>query len=234
MAIVIDWKIKSRSGVCCHTERPFEDEESFFTCIFDDPESDGFIRRDYSLDAWNELSDTLDPPPFSFWKSVYKVPEPEEKEEALPQNSAEAMLHRMIEEDRPATENARFILALMLERKKILIPTEVKKTDTRTLLLYEHKETGSVYIVADPDLKLDEVEKIQEEVSDLLAEEENRGKTPESESTDDEEESENTEAESGEVVDVSDQITDPDGGEPEDDGDQTAEPEEEPVSGTGE
>lgn len=226
MAIVVDWKIKSRSGVCSHTERAFEDEEPFYTCIFDDPESDGFIRRDFSVDSWNELSESLEPRPFSFWKSVYKDKKEVKKEESMKQNSVEAMLHRMIEEDEPATENARYILALMLERKKILIPTEVNRTETRTLLFYEHRDTGSVYIVTDPELKLDEIGQIQEEVSELLAAEEAKA------AGEDPEEAGNGEA--GSEVEVTDENGDRDGAGSEESGDQAAESEEEPIAGTGE
>lgn len=224
MAIVVDWKIKSRSGVCSHTERAFEDEEPFYTCIFDDPESDGFIRRDFSVDSWNELSDTLEPRPFSFWKSVYKEKKEVKKEEAMKQNSVEAMLHRMIEEDEPATENARFILALMLERKKILIPTEVNRTETRTLLFYEHRDTGSVYIVTDPELKLDEIGKIQEEVSELLAAEEARATGESSE--------EASQEEDGSEVEVADENGDSDGAGTEEGRDEAPESEEKAIAGS--
>jgi hypothetical protein len=179
MSIVVDWKIKPRTGECHHSGVMFADEEPFYTCIFDDPESDGFLRRDFSVDSWKEISGKLEPSPYSFWKSHFKEPKPTGKQEAVKQNSAEAMLHRMIEEAQPETENARYILALMLERKKILIPTEVKETETSRLLFYEHKDTGSVYIVADPQLKLDEIGSIQEEVSELLEMEEKRSSEPE-------------------------------------------------------
>jgi len=175
MAIVLDWKIKARSGICHHTQKPFADEEHFVTCIFDDPQSDGFIRRDYSLAAWKEIEASIEPKPFSIWKSTFKAPRADGgKDPALKGHSVEAMLERMIEEGSPETENTRYILALMLERKKILVPKEVKKMENTTLLFYEHKETGSVYMVADPGLKLDEIGKIQEEVAALLAREQQR------------------------------------------------------------
>ena len=219
MAIVVDWKIKPRSGMCAQTQKRFEDGEVFYTVIFDDTESDGFIRRDFSEAVWKEMSGGFDPPPFSFWKSVYKAPAQVEEEKTFKQNSIEAMLHRMIEEDRPATENARYILALMLERKKILLPTETKDTDNRKLLFYEHKDTGSVYIVADPGLHLEEVGAIQEEVAELLAAEEEREKTGQDPSA--------------EVVEPADEEGDADGGEAEENGEEPAESEEEavPVSG---
>jgi hypothetical protein len=62
----------------------------------------------------------------------------------------------------------------MLERNKTLIPTDTRETETRTILFYEHADNGDVFIVADPGLKLDEVESVQREVSELLAEEERR------------------------------------------------------------
>lgn len=175
MPIITDWKIRASGAQCEHSGEPFEDEQEICTCIFDDPESDGFLRRDYSLESWSDIRDRLDPAPFSFWRSTYKVPVKEEKEEALPPHSVEGMLCRMIEEDDPATENARYILALMLERKKTLIPADVQETETRKLLFYEHKETGEVYVVADPGLRLDEIGRVQKEVSALLAREESGG-----------------------------------------------------------
>ncbi len=201
MSIVVDWKIKNGSGVCHHSGKKFANEEKFFTCIFADPESDGFIRRDYSDSAWKEINKKLDPAPYSFWKSVYKEHHTAAKEASKKQNTIEAMLHRMIEEGKGETENARYILALMLERKKILVPTEVKETSNNRLLFYEHKDTGAVYIVADPMLRLDEVDKIQDEVATQLAAEEKR-----------------ISDESIQPVEVANQVSDANGAEPKKDG----------------
>jgi len=166
MAIQQDWKISRRGNKCSHSGVEFADGENFYTCIFDDPESEGFLRKDFSETAWDELNETLKP--FSFWRSICKYPPAEEKFEVLENESAEAMLRRMIEEDEAATENVRYILTLMLERKKTLRPVGTKETESSRLLLYEHRPTGDVLIVRDPQLKLDEVEKVQLEVSRLL------------------------------------------------------------------
>lgn len=172
MAIIQDWKIRSTEAKCEVTGEPFKDKEEFYTCIFDDPESDGFVRKDYSVEAWKEVRPTLEPKPFSFWKSTYKAPVKVEEPKKMEDTSVEGMLRRFIEEDDSKTENARFILALMLERKKVLIPTDSKETETRKLLFYEHAENADVFIVADPGLKLAEIEEVQREVADLLAQEE--------------------------------------------------------------
>lgn len=174
MAINQEWKIRATQARCEITGEAFADGQEFFTCIFEDPDSDGFIRRDYSAPVWKDVRKSLTPAPYSFWKSVYKAPLREDDTESAPETSVEGMLRRFIEEDDPRTENARYILALMLERNKSLIPVDTKSTDTRTLLFYEHADSGDVFIVADPGLRLDEIEAVQREVSELLAEEENR------------------------------------------------------------
>jgi len=217
MAIIQDWKIRSTHARCEVSGEPFLDGDQFYTCIFDEPASDGFLRRDYSAAAWKKIRKKLDPAPFSFWKSAYKAPVRAVEDHRTAATSVEGMLRRFIDEDDPRTENARYILALMLERKKTLIPTDSKETGTRTLLFYEHADNGDVFIVADPGLKLAEIESVQREVVDLLAEEDRRAASE----SDAEHESADKEAEN-------------DKDESQDDGEKAPESEDEPVAVPGE
>ena len=75
----------------------------------------------------------------------------------------------MVEDDLEHTENTRYILAVMLERQKILRETDTQPTASGILRIYEHRKTGEVFIVKDPNIPLDEVEKIQLEVMELLS-----------------------------------------------------------------
>ena len=56
----------------------------------------------------------------------------------------------------------------MLERKRILKPIKADQTKDRPVLIYEHAKTGDVFIVPDVQLRLDEIEHVQNEVSQLL------------------------------------------------------------------
>jgi hypothetical protein len=215
MAIIQDWKIRSTHARCEQSGEPFTDGQEFYTCIFEDPATDGFIRRDYSAQAWKGIRKKLDPAPYSFWKSIYKAPVKEGEKEADSEASIEGMLRRFTDEDDPRTENARYILALMLERNKTLIHTDSKDTETRTLLFYEHADNGDVFIVADPGLRLDEIESVQREVSDLLAEEERRAAEA---------------ATSIEAEKEADQHSEADKDESDDQGEKAAESEDEPVA----
>ncbi|MGI8604732.1 MAG: hypothetical protein ACR2OZ_17315 [Verrucomicrobiales bacterium] len=162
-----EWKIKTRAAVCCVTGRPFEAQEPFFTAIFEDETTDGFVRRDYSSEAWERDRSQLRP--FSYWRSLYEPPAEEMRKEVVEKESAEGLLRRLIEEEEPATENARFILALMLERRKTLRETDSKSLGDARLRIYEHSKTGEVFIIRDPMLRLDQIEALQKEVAELLA-----------------------------------------------------------------
>ena len=174
MALHEPWSIKSRAHVCAVSERHFEDGESFCTAIFPDPESSGYLRKDFSADAWDQRSED-DAVPFSFWQSIYRAPVKEEEVE-ITEESPEDLLRRLIEEDEEHTENVRYILAIMLERKKQLVEVDSQPTATGIIRIYEHRKSGDVFIVKDPNIPLSEVEKVQDEVAILL---ENGGRIPE-------------------------------------------------------
>ncbi|MBK1881187.1 hypothetical protein JIN85_02105 [Luteolibacter pohnpeiensis] len=179
MALAEPWHIRSRSRECSVTQRRFVDGEIIVTALFPDPESSGYLRRDFCTDAWAEYpTSEEDPKPFSFWRTAYAAPETVEKAEAIRKDSAEDILKRLVEEDEDYTENTRYILAIMLERQKLLRETDSQRTPNGILRVYEHRKTGEVLIIKDPDLPLDQIEAVQEEVIVLL---ENNGRLPDKE-----------------------------------------------------
>lgn len=164
--MIQNWSIRSRSHHCAQSGRAFGEGDVFHTAIYFDPETGGYLRRDVALDAWKqELSERT---PIAYWKTAYTPHVTEERPEVTSKESAMALLQRFIEEDEPHTENARYILALMLERKRILAPTASKETEQGKVLFYENKKTSEVYMVRDPELRLDELVQMQDEVATLL------------------------------------------------------------------
>lgn len=164
--MIQNWSIRSRSHQCALSGRPFVEGEVFHTAIYFDPETGGYLRRDVGLDSWKaELTERT---PVAYWRTTYSPQIVEPKPEVTSKESAMALLQRFIEEDEPQTENARYILALMLERKRILTPTATKETEHGKMLFYENKKTSEVFMVRDPDLRLDELVQLQDEVASLL------------------------------------------------------------------
>jgi hypothetical protein len=161
-----NWHIRSRAHACAQTEVPFEDGQPMITAIYFDAETGGYLRRDISLDAWEK--ETTERKAIAHWRTAYSPTIIETKPEVASKEGALALLQRFIEEDEPATENARYILALMLERKRTLIPTATKEVDGVKMLFYENKKSGEVFVVRDPELRLDELAQLQDEVAMLL------------------------------------------------------------------
>lgn len=168
MAINENWNIRSRAHACSHTAQPFKDGEVFMTVLVEDPKTGELLRRDYSLAAWPEVEPGLGNS-FSVWRSEYEAVKTESRPEIAEKESAEVLLRRLIEEDSILTENTRYILAVMLERKKQLKQTGTRETEDDTFLVYEHPKSGEVYIIRDPELKLAQIEEVQKEVSRLLS-----------------------------------------------------------------
>jgi len=174
MAFADSWHVRSRARECAATQRAFVDGEFIITALFPDPETSGYVRRDYGIEAWSERTDE-DEAPFSFWRTRYAAPTRDEKTTPEEKLSAEEILRRLVEEDEDHTENTRYILAVMLERQKLLMEKDTQRTGSSILRVYEHKKTSEIYIVKDPNIPLSEIEKVQNEVFILL---ENNGRTP--------------------------------------------------------
>ena len=68
----------------------------------------------------------------------------------------------------PSHAAACYILAVMLERKRILKVKEQIKHDGHRVFVYEQPSTGDVFTVADPDLQLNQLEAVQRDVAQLL------------------------------------------------------------------
>ena len=162
----IDWTIQSRSHQCSATARPFAEGEYVHTLLFD--EVTGYRREDLCEEAFQARPADA-PAPFSHWRMKYEPPAPPPPE-ALGKQTAEDLLRRYMDENTPQHTNARYLLAVMLERKRLLKEVEVKKGDDgRLTRIYEHPKTGEVFVVPDPGLRLDQLAALQVELSALLS-----------------------------------------------------------------
>lgn len=170
MLLLTDWTIQGRADRCDVTSQPFAEGETFYTLLYRDPRGDALLRRDVSAAGWKQIrADKTSAPPFCFWRAKFTPPAPPAPE-TLPRADAESLLRRFLAENRPEHARAAYILALMLERKRLLRPTGAQPDETtgRRLLFYEHARTGETFVVVDPDLRLDQIEEVQREVAGLL------------------------------------------------------------------
>ena len=112
-----DYQVSRPTGLCAATGRPLEPGATCVACLCEREEDDGFDRLDFSLAAWEEgvRPQRL----FSFWKTT--VSPPQAKPGLLVDNEVLMdLFHRLAGDERPQRLAFRFVLALILMRKKLL------------------------------------------------------------------------------------------------------------------
>lgn len=159
-----EWDIKPRGTACRHCQTPFADRQTYASCLTVGAED--YERCDYCLACW--AARTTDPRDVSTWKAVYKAPPPPPPE-PIRRETAETLLRSLIANGDPTQRNVIFILAVMLERRRLLVERDVQVApDGATRRVYEHRKTGESFLVTDPQLHLDQLEQVQQEVVTLL------------------------------------------------------------------
>ncbi len=158
-----EWEIKPRALSCKTCATAFANGQAYVSSLR--LNGADYERSDWCENCWkqNAPGDA-----FSVWHGLFQaevIPP-----EVLKKENAESLLRKLIEKNDPQFCNPIFILAVMLERRRILAEKEVqKKDDLTTIRVYEHRKTGETFIVRDPLLRLDQLGHVQEEVSALLS-----------------------------------------------------------------
>jgi hypothetical protein len=162
-----EWNIQSRAHACTACGKSFADKEAYHTLLFD--ERADLHRLDICQSCWQkQYSDGgRDRKGFvSYWQGVYEAPVPQA--EAIQKETAESLLRKLIELNDPHYIPAGFILAVMLERKRLLRVKEQLVRDGHRVFIYEQPKTGDVFTIIDPNLQLNQLEQVQHDVAALL------------------------------------------------------------------
>jgi hypothetical protein len=164
-----EWNIQSRAHACEACTKPFADRQAFHTLLYDE-KSEQLRRMDVCDACWqSQFSDGARERKgfLSHWQGVYEAP-PAQAPEAIQKETAETLLRKLIEQNDPRYAASAFILAVMLERKRLLRVKEQIKRDGRRVFIYEQPKTGDIFTIADPGLHLNQLEAVQHDVAHLL------------------------------------------------------------------
>lgn len=160
-----EWNIRACADQCAACARKFADREALMSRLRFTPE--GYQREDFCAACWPAQGGG-GAAAVSAWSAKWFAPAPKAPE-PVRRETAESLLRELMETDDPAKRNVIFILAVMLERRRILAEKEVQlQPDGRKIRVYEHKQTGESFVVPDPGLRLREIESVQREVLELL------------------------------------------------------------------
>lgn len=170
-----DYHIARPTGECAATGQVLEPESVCIATLCDREDDEGFDRYDFSEQAWNDGSRPARL--FSYWRTV--VPHPEEKKNPLVDDEVLMELFaRLADDERPQRQAFRFVLALILMRKRLLkfekrvtdLPGE-GETREREYWLMRPKTAepeSEPMRVLNPHLKDDDVRELTDQLSEIL------------------------------------------------------------------
>jgi hypothetical protein len=156
-----DYQIQANTRRCAVTGRELRPGERYFTALLD---VDGrLIRQDYSNEAWQG------PPPeaFSFWTG--RIPAQEEsRRPRIDDDLLFDCFQRLEGQTESDKVNFRYVVALLLMRRKRFKFEEARKENDQEILLVRCVKTRNAFRVVDPRLTEGQMAAVQDEVFKVL------------------------------------------------------------------
>jgi hypothetical protein len=154
------------TGECASTGETLVPNEPAMATLCELEEDEGFDRLDYSISAWEngDRPERL----FSHWR--YIVPDGDKKKEIGIDDAVLAdLFERLADDERPARIAFRYILALVLLRKRKLKLVGRENTDDGEIWLLQFKGVeGEPVQVRNPGIGEEEIQDLSEQLGEIL------------------------------------------------------------------
>ncbi|MDD3468584.1 MAG: hypothetical protein PHE53_01225 [Thermoguttaceae bacterium] len=164
----MDYSFAKNARECSVTHRVFAPGEAFYSLLIE--EMNGrFTRRDYSVEAWNDLQRDPEYPKMDgvvgFWKS--KIPDLSSKRQRWAPNE---ILLRYFEEleNRPDCDDTRYVLALLLVRRRLLVCDDEHTEEDRSFLTLHDPKRDLNFEVEVLTPSTERYDAIQQQLAELL------------------------------------------------------------------
>lgn len=157
-----DWEIKKPLGRCCATGREFAPEEEYYAALVETPE--GFERRDYSLEYW----ETNRPEVYCFWKTRMPNPQKKKQQVFIEPEMLLAFFDRLAAETEPEKLNFRFVLMLVLMRKKRLKYEGSRVENGQEIWTVRVVGQDRLEEVVNPKLTEEQIQQLSEQMGQIL------------------------------------------------------------------
>lgn len=161
MVMTASYPIQSHTRVCASTGRPLQPGEKYYSALFDT--SGEWVRRDFAAEAWHG------PPAdaFAFWGG--RVPPPDQKRRlTFDDELLMDCFSRLADNPDPAKVQFRYVLALLLLRRKRLRFDDLQRRDGQEWLQLKCVKTNAAFEVLDPRLSESDIVTVQDDVFKLL------------------------------------------------------------------
>jgi hypothetical protein len=156
-----DYQIQPNTRHCAATGRELKAGEKFYSVLL--LEGGKLVRRDYAVEAWQGPPEGA----FSFWSGL--VPAAEQGRKLRIDDDLLADCFQRLEgQTEPAQMNFRYVVALLLMRRKRFKFEEARVEEGHEVLRMRCTRTGTQYDVVNPCLTEDEMVAVQDEVFKVL------------------------------------------------------------------
>ena len=159
--VTTEWRILRGEKRCASCQKPFEEKENYFSALYDRKTT--FERLDFCTACWK--GDTAEM--FSFWQT--RMPMKDEKKKLLDDDDVLMDFFRRLEGSEDDLKiNFRYILALVLMRRKMLKFTDVRRGETGETLVLTSPKEKTTFEVRNPRLDEEKIARVTEEVGKIL------------------------------------------------------------------
>lgn len=164
-----DFKISKALGTCHQTGEPIQPGEDFVALVRDAGEE--LLREDYSLAGWEDLAGqnpAEQPDVLGVWRT--RMPKPEEKKKLLVDDDLLVNLFDRLEgAEEPSRINFRYVLTLVLMRKKLLVYESALPTDDgREVWTLRYRGSDRRTEVVDPGLDEDKIADVTGQLGQIM------------------------------------------------------------------
>ena len=156
-----EWEVSKPLGQCCGTGKKIEPGEEYFAALVETNE--GLERRDFCADYWQEQK----PDVFCFWKS--RLPHPDQKKQIFVDDEMlMAFFERLAQETEQERINFRFVLALILMRKRRLKYDLSGTQDGKEIWRLRITGDKEFVEVINPHLDEEQIEQLSSQIGEIL------------------------------------------------------------------
>lgn len=156
-----EWEIHRPLGTCAGSGRVIKPDEEYIATLV---EAGGkFERRDYSTEYWTGNK----PAVYCYWKSI--MPKSEQKKKVfIDDNMLMSFFERLATETDEEKVNFRFVLMLVLMRKRIVKYDSSKTADGREIWTVKITGRDETAEVINPHLTEDKIEQLSDQLGQIL------------------------------------------------------------------
>ena len=162
-----EYNISKTAGQCVVCQRALEPGEEFVAAVREAGEE--LLREDYCPTCWDAKGDAEDEPDvLGVWRA--RVPQPQEKRKLFVDDD---LLRNFFERLEGAEDEAkvsfRYVLALVLMRKKLLVYDRMDRRDDGSEVWQMHfKGSDATHHVIDPKMDEDKIAEVSAQLGQIL------------------------------------------------------------------